>query len=234
MRILSIDTSGQQTSLAMTQDYIVIGEIMLNAKTGEKSWTHSEILMPAVDRLLTLAGMKIQDIDYIAYGAGPGSFTGLRIGAATALGIAHGLGKIAIPVPTLDFLAYNMLGAKSDGLVVPMMDARRGQVYTAIYQATPHGKLNRTTDYLALSIDAIVPLVADRPVTLLGDGACAYQNELAALLPQAVFAAANNHRQRGLSLAIAAMEKINHGYTPETHVDLLYVRAPQAVRDLKK
>ena len=233
MKILSIDTSGQQAVAAIINDYIVIGEIMLNAKTGEKSWTHSEILMPGVKALFDLAAMEITDMDYIAYAAGPGSFTGLRIGASSALGLAQGINKPAVPVPTLDMLAYNMLGAKANGLVVPMMDARRGQVYTAIYEAQPDGSLTRTTDYLAITIEAVAEMVKGKSPTLLGDGVSANMEALEKLIPDGIFAQANNNRQRGLSLAICALEKINNGYTPEEKIDLLYVRAPQAVRDLK-
>ncbi|MCL1788471.1 MAG: tRNA (adenosine(37)-N6)-threonylcarbamoyltransferase complex dimerization subunit type 1 TsaB, partial [Defluviitaleaceae bacterium] len=126
MKILSIDTSGLQAGAAIVDDHVTIGEITLNARTGEKSWSHSEILMPGIHQLFKLTGICQHQIDYVAYTNGPGSFTGLRIGAATALGLAKGMGKPAISVPTLDALAYNMLGAGGSGLVVPMMDARRG------------------------------------------------------------------------------------------------------------
>ncbi|MCL1786883.1 MAG: tRNA (adenosine(37)-N6)-threonylcarbamoyltransferase complex dimerization subunit type 1 TsaB [Defluviitaleaceae bacterium] len=233
MNILAIDTSGLQAGAAIINDYIIIGEIMLNARTGEKSWTHSEILMPGVHQLLSLTGITMQQIDYIAYTNGPGSFTGLRIGAATARGLAMALGKPAIPVPTLDALAYNMLGAGGTGLVVPMMDARRGQVYTAIYALGPGGTLARTGDYMALPVETLLTQLDNENILVLGDGACAYREMIKTALPHAVFAPPNNNRQRAASTAVWALELLQAGYTPSDAVDILYVRAPQAVQDLQ-
>jgi len=238
MKILAIDTSGQQAGAAILNDYIIIGETLLNARTGEKSWTHSEILMPGIDQLLKLTDVNMQSIDYIAYTSGPGSFTGLRIGASTALGLANGLNKPTIPVPTLDALAYNMLGMGNMGLVVPMMDARRGQVYTAVYQLEEHGKLTRITDYMAMPVEEIIEKIQTdfgfpSNVFFLGDGACANKETLKAALSHGVFLPANNNRQRASSAAIWAMEQIQAGFVPSDNVEIQYVRAPQAVQDLK-
>ena len=232
-KILAIDTSGQQACAAIVQnsDYIVIGEISLNARTGEKSWTHSEILMPAIDQLLNLTGISMQELDYIAYTSGPGSFTGLRIGASTALGLAKGLNKPTIPVPTLDALAYNMLGMVN-GIVVPMMDARRGQVYSAVYESGSC-KMTRITDYMALPVEEMLCHCNSANVYLLGDGACAYKDAIQSVLPQAVFIPGNNNRQRAPSVAICAAIKLSEGFIPDENVEILYVRAPQAVQDLK-
>jgi len=233
MKILAIDTSGQQAGAAIIDDYIIIGETLLNARTGEKTWTHSEILMPGIDQLFKLTGISMYHIDYIAYTSGPGSFTGLRIGASTALGLANGLNKPAIPVPTLDSLAYNMLGTGSSGLVVPMMDARRGQVYSAVYRQGDGGTLTRITDYMALPVEEMVAEIDNESVILLGDGACAYKDIIKTALRHAIFVPPNNNRQRASSAAIWALEQIKAGYTPSDSVDILYVRAPQAVQDLK-
>ena len=265
-KILAIDTSGQQACAAIVQnshnEYIVIGEISLNARTGEKSWTHSEILMPAIDQLLNLTGISMQELDHIAYTSGPGSFTGLRIGASTALGLAKGLNKPTIPVPTLDSLAYNMLGTVN-GIVVPMMDARRGQVYSAAYESVGSA-LTRTTEYLALPVEEMLRhcecseviqkckftglLRENRPrndeidtvwqppsynIYVLGDGACAYKETIQSILPQAVFIPGNNNRQRASSVAICAFSQIKSDFVPDDNVEILYVRAPQAVQDLK-
>lgn len=232
MKILAIDTSGEQACAAIVDDYIVVGEIALNARTGEKSWTHSEILMPGVDQLFALTGVAKHSIDYIAYTNGPGSFTGLRIGASCALGLAHGLNKPSVPVPTLDTLAYNMLGTGGSGLVVPLMDARKQQVYTAIYQGEA---LTRTTDYMAIPVeDLIEKLKGESQIVFLGDGATAYENILKTALPHAIFAPQNNNRQRASSAAVWAMAQIKQGITPPEKVEILYVRAPQAVQELEK
>jgi len=241
VKILSIDTSGQQANAAIMEsvqdNYIVIGEINLNARTGEKSWTHSEILMPGIDRLFHLTGINSQDIDYIAYTNGPGSFTGLRIGASTALGLAKGLNKPTIAVPTLDALAYNMLYSANSGLVVPMMDARRGQVYSAVYAPGEDGKLIRESEYMAISVEELIQVGSVRThlnIYFLGDGACANRDFLQTALPHAVFASSNNNRQRASSAGIWAMEQIQAGFIPTDTVEILYVRAPQAVQDLAK
>jgi len=232
---LAVDTSGQQACAAIVQtndnEYIVIGEISLNAKTGEKSWTHSEILMPAVDQLLNLTGINMQELNYIAYTLGPGSFTGLRIGASTALGLARGLNKPTIPVPTLDSLAYNMLGVVN-GTIIPMMDARRGQVYSAVYECAD-GILTRTTDYLALPLEDMLEKYTDKNIYLLGDGACAYKETIKNVVPQAIFVPGNNNRQRASSIAMCAARKVQERFTPDENIEILYVRAPQAVQDLK-
>ena len=234
-KILAIDTSGQQACAAIVEErnnqYIVIGETSLNARTGEKSWTHSEILMPGIDQLLNLTGISMQELDYIAYTSGPGSFTGLRIGASTALGLAKGLNRPTIPVPTLDSLAYNMLEIVN-GIVAPMMDARRGQVYSAVYESAGN-TLTRVTDYFALPIEEMLQHCPAQNIYMLGDGACAYKEGILQICPQAIFIPGNNNRQRASSVAICAAQKLKKGFTPDENVEILYVRAPQAVQDLK-
>ena len=251
MKILAIDTSGQQAGAAIVDEYITIGEIQLNARTGEKSWHHSEILMPGVQHLFDLTGISPESIDYVAYTAGPGSFTGLRIGVATALGMARALEKPAIPVPTLDALAYNVLNMHTDGAVVPMMDARRGQVYAAIYESrkpsvggdASQGSDNtgqyaaglvRTTDYLALPVESLAEKIHMTPVILLGDGVDANRALLESLLPNAVLLPPNMNRQRASSVAVWALNQLKNGYNPAENadkVDIMYIRDPQAVRD---
>ena len=257
MKILAIDTSGQHAGVAIVDDDITIGEILLNARQGEKSWTHSEILMPAIDSLFSLVGLKPQNIDYIAYTAGPGSFTGLRIGASTALGMARALNKPTIPVPTLDALAYNVVGITHEGYVVPMMDARRGQVYFALYKPHYHNSqkndmyLKRLTDYMALPIkEAVDKIIKEEAMDLwpeeyffnnilfIGDGANAYKDEINKIcigLSRPLFPHQNLNRQRAASAGVWAMEQIKTGnYTPTKEVEILYVRPPQAIRDAKQ
>ena len=262
MKILAIDTSGQQAGAAIVDDYITIGEIVVNAHTGLKNWHHSEILLPAVDKLLGLSGLQLCDIDAVAYTSGPGSFTGLRIGAATALGLARGASKRVLAVPTLDALAYNVLGLAEDRVVVPMMDARRGQVYTAVYLSLSHGakhdtkyfgsRIIRVTEYNAISVEEILEMLtsmeAKRPL-FLGDGADAYADKLLQYMPNALFAAQNANRQRAASVGVCAIRMVNDGRTlPKSSdpnscdsdasgsgtVNLIYVRDPQAVREQRK
>ena len=231
MNILALDTSGKQAGAAIMDEYITIGEIVINAQSGPKTWHHSEILMPAIERMFALSGYELADMDYVAYTAGPGSFTGLRIGAATALGLARGIDKPAIAVPTLDALAYNVMSAETHGTIVPMMDARRGQVYTAIYTWGPQ----RLTEYMALPVEEVIEMLDGyaSPVIFLGDGADEYRDVILSKAPWAIFAPQNANRQRPSSVGLCAMHMLKGGPPPET-VELIYVRDPQAVRAAKK
>jgi len=245
VKILALDTTGKQAGAAIVDEYIAIGEIMINAKSGPKAWHHSEILMPAVERLFALSGQELADMDYIAYTAGPGSFTGIRIGAATALGLARSINKPAVAVPTLDSLAYNMLGMIGhgetnhdahvlEGVVVPMMDARRGQVYAAIYRFGQLGELERITDYFAAPISEVMDRVGELSThaVLLGDGADAYKPEIIAVAPGVTFAPANNNRQRPSSIGLCAMHQVSNMAVDSTgklatQPELIYIRDPQ-------
>ena len=234
MKILALDTTGKQAGAAIVDEYITIGEITINAQSGQNTWHHSQILMPAVERLFALSGQDIADMDYVAYTAGPGSFTGIRIGAATALGLGRSIGRPAVAVPTLDSLAYNMLGILPDGtLVAPLMDARSKQVYAAIYQAKP-GKLTRLTDYFIAPIGEALERVGayNALVIFLGDGADAYKQDVEAY-PGAVIAPANSNRQRPASVGLCAMHQLaESGGSPlSSSPQLIYIREPQAVRN---
>ena len=128
MNILAIETTGKTAGVALVCPSHIIAEFSVN-----NNKTHSSVLMPLIDAMLKSADFDKRDIDYIACSAGPGSFTGLRIGAAAAKGLAFGLSRRIIPVATLDAMAYNVFNNTDGEIVVPIMDARRGQVYTALY-----------------------------------------------------------------------------------------------------
>jgi len=232
VKILAIETSGQHAGVAIVDEYITIGEMTLNAKTGEKSWTHSEILMQGVSELFRLTGVNRSHIGYVAYSAGPGAFTGLRIGAATAIGLARGLGVPSVAVPTLDALAYNIFGGIDT--VIPMMDARRGQVYFGIYRSNGQ-QLTLEGNYDALPVEEVLAKIPQgSSITVLGCGADAYKNEIQTIMPGAKFAPQNNNRQRAASIACRAAQMLSAGHNPATtKTELIYVRAPQAVRDLE-
>ena len=118
MKILALDSSGLVASAAVVEDDITIAEYTINYKK-----THSQTLLPMLDELRRMTELDLHTIDAIAVAAGPGSFTGLRIGSATAKGLGFALDIPIIPVPTVDALAYNLYG--SDKLICPLMDARR-------------------------------------------------------------------------------------------------------------
>ena len=127
MKILGLDSSGLVASVAVVEEDITIAEYTVNYKK-----THSQTLLPMLDELKRMTELDLHTLDAIAIAAGPGSFTGLRIGSATAKGLGLALNLPILPVPTVDALAYNLYG--SSALVCPLMDARRNQVYTRLYE----------------------------------------------------------------------------------------------------
>ena len=127
MRILAIDSSSMVATVAITTDGILNAEYTINHKK-----THSQTLLPMIAEIVKMIEIDMDSIDAVAITGGPGSYTGLRIGSATAKGIGLALNKPIINVPTMDALAYNLYS--SQYVICPIMDARRGQVYTGIYK----------------------------------------------------------------------------------------------------
>ena len=240
MKIFATDTSGKTACAAIVDEYITIGEININT---QKKMTHSEILLPMIDRLFDFTGCRIGDMDYVACVNGPGSFTGLRIGAATALGLAKGAEKPVVPVPALDALAYSITSVPgADLYIMPMMDARRAQVYTAVYKnaAFPVPE----TAYFALPVAEALEILFSLPgfrrgahVIFTGDGAHEYRADIEnifhsrGMIP--VFTAQNANRQRAASVALRAMRMIEEGYVPSPF-SLAYIRKSQAERVLSE
>ena len=195
MKILGIESSSLVASIAIVEDDNMLAEYTVNFKK-----THSQTLLPMLDEVMRMLGMELQEIDAIAVSGGPGSFTGLRIGAATAKGLGFALQKPLIHVPTLDATAYNLFG--SDALICPIMDARRNQVYNGLYYCDRDLKVicaQRAVDMheLILELNA-----RGERVIFLGDGVPVYQkmieNEIT--IPYA-FAMAHQNRQRAASVA---------------------------------
>lgn len=166
MKILAIESSGTVASAALLEDDNVIIE-----KTGSFKVTHSETLMPMIDEVYRESGINPDQTDIIAVSGGPGSFTGLRIGSATAKGLGFALGKELVHVPTLNAMAYNFKG--SDKLIVPVMDARRSQVYTGIY-SFDKDRLEILLEGCAMAAADLVSYIGehypDRKVIFTGDG----------------------------------------------------------------
>ena len=128
MKILALDSSGLVASVALTEEDALIAEYTIQYKK-----THSQTLLPMLEEIRRMVELDMDTVDAVAVAAGPGSFTGLRIGSATAKGLAFAMEKPVIPVPTLEGLAWQMYG--TDALVCPIMDARRSQVYTGLYES---------------------------------------------------------------------------------------------------
>jgi len=225
MIILSIDTTGQTASVALVDENHTIGEFTVSNKM-----THSQILMPMIDHLINTSQMALENVDYIACAQGPGSFTGIRIGAAAAKALAHGLNKLMIPVPTLDGLAYNVYNR--DYIVIPVMDARRKQVYSAFY-SWKEGRLVRLTEEWADELVRVLEKAAcyDKAV-FLGDGALLYGEEIQTYNPGFSLAPANSSLQRAASVGALALELAKKGEAiPYDRFVPFYLRKPQAERE---
>lgn len=184
MKILALDSTALTATVALCEDERLLGEYTVN--NGN---THSENLLPMVEHLLKMSRLSIRDLDLLACSAGPGSFTGVRIGAATVKGLAFGTNIPCIGVSTLDALAENLNGF--GGLIVPAMNARRGQVYTALFRDDKTGRLTRLTDDLPLAITELGEKIAEfrRPgedLFFCGDGYDLAVEGLAALSPREV------------------------------------------------
>ena len=171
MKILGLDSSGIVASVAIVEEDNLIAEYTVNYKK-----THSQTLLPMLDELAKMTELDMDTIDAIAVAAGPGSFTGLRIGSATAKGLGLALKKPLVEIPTVDALAYNLYDAKA--LICPIMDARRSQVYTGIYRFEDH-KLVTVEAQMAVPMMEMIDKLNERgeEVIFLGDGSCFCEND---------------------------------------------------------
>ena len=227
MQILALDSSGLVASIAIVEEEQTLVEYTMNYKM-----THSQTLLPMLAEVTDMMGFDLSEIDAIAVSGGPGSFTGLRIGAATAKGLGLALDKPLIQVPTLAGLAYNLLGREE--LICPIMDARRNQVYTGIYRC--NDDLEVVEEQAALEIEKLIEMLNGfkEKVTFLGDGVPVYQEiiEEKMTVPFA-FAPLHMNRQRAASVAALGIRYYKKGqqvtaadYKPD------YLRLSQAEREL--
>ena len=149
MKILAIEASSLVCSTAILTDDIITAEYTINNKV-----THSQTLLPMIDEICKMTDTDVSEFDAIAVSGGPGSITGLRIGSATAKGLAYALNVPVVNVPTLEAMAYNFYG--TDKVICPIMDARRNQVYTGIYSFENNG-LSIYLDSSAMDIMELIP-----------------------------------------------------------------------------
>ena len=226
MLILGIEASSLVASAAVVSEETLIAEYTLNHKK-----THSQTLLPMLKELLEAAEIPPQQIDAVAVSGGPGSFTGLRIGAATAKGLCLALEKPLVPVPTLAAMAYGLHGTRR--LVCPILDARRGQVYTALYRAEDDLVCERKAE--AVSIEKLIEVLKDydEPVIFTGDGIPVFAGRLSdGLGALASFAPPHLNRQRAGAVAALGAKLFAEGQTADA--DLWapeYLRVSQAERE---
>ena len=239
MRVLAIDSSGLTATVAVVEDTQTIAEYTVNYKK-----THSQTLLPMIDEMAKMVELDLSSIDAIAVAGGPGSFTGLRIGSATAKGLGLALDKPLVNVPTVDALAYSVYGCSD--LICPIMDARRQQVYTGIYTFS-YSAGKKDGENLVEPVFQVLKMqmavsVADlirrlnnygRPVVFLGDGVPVYQELLAeGLRVPYSFAPSYMNRQRAAVVGALGIRYFKKGrfetameHKPE------YLRVSQAERE---
>lgn len=239
MRVLAIDSSGLTATVAVVEDTQTVAEYTINYKK-----THSQTLLPMIDEVVKMTELDLNTIDAIAVAGGPGSFTGLRIGSATAKGLGLALNKPLIHVPTVDGLAYNVYGCED--IICPIMDARRNQVYTGIYTFSKKAGTKEGSNLIepvfqvikmqmAVSIEELAERLNRyrRPVVFLGDGVPVYEQILAEKLTVPYsFAPAYMNRQRAAVVGTLGIQYYKAGKfeTAEEHRPD-YLRVSQAERE---
>ena len=227
MKILGLDSSGLVASVAIVEDDNLLGEYTVNYKK-----THSQTLLPMLDEIAKMIELDLNSIDAIAIAGGPGSFTGLRIGSATAKGLGLALKKPIVNVPTVDGIAYNLVGHRD--MVCPLMDARRNQTYTGLYWFDGD-KMEVVLEQCAVGIDEIVGKIntIGQPVVFLGDGVPVFRDYLKenCKVPY-LFAPAHMNKQRAGAVAVLGMQYFKEGRieTAEEHKPE-YLRLSQAERE---
>ncbi len=229
MKILALDSSGLVASVAIMEEDTLVAEYTVNYKK-----THSQTLLPMLDEIKKNIQLDLDSIDAIAVAAGPGSFTGLRIGAATAKGLGLALDKPLIAVPTVDALAYNLYDVGEDTVVCPIMDARRNQVYTGVYKFQNH-EFAIVKEQDALSIHELLAALNElgKKVIFLGDGVPVFKEIIKENCKvEYCFAPAHLNRQRAGAVAALASIYFKQGkiQTAAEHQPD-YLRVSQAERE---
>lgn len=239
MKVLAIDSSGLTATVAVVEDVQTIAEYTINYKK-----THSQTLLPMIDEIAKMTEMDLESVDAIAVAGGPGSFTGLRIGSATAKGLGLAWGKPLISVPTVDGMAYQVYGCED--IICPIMDARRNQVYTGIYTFSRRAgqkEGSREVDpvFQVLRMQMAAPVedlirrlnIYNRPVVFLGDGVPVYREKLAAGLKVPYsFAPAYMNRQRAAVIGALGIHYYKMGkFETAAEHQPEYLRKSQAERE---
>lgn len=227
MKILGLDSSGLVASVAIVEDDNLLAEYTVNYKK-----THSQTLLPMLDEIAKMIQLDLDSLDAIAAASGPGSFTGLRIGSATAKGLGLALKKELIPVPTLDALAYNLYDHTD--VICPIMDARRNQVYTGLYCFENH-QMKIVQESCAYDIEALIAKLNSmgEAVVFLGDGVAVYKEliEKTLKVPYS-FAPAHCNKQRASAVAALGMLYAAQGKTVSAdQFQPDYLRKSQAERE---
>ncbi len=229
MRVLAIDSSSTVASVAIVEEEKIIGEYTINNKI-----THSQTLLPMIDDMFKVSEIELDTIDAIAITSGPGSFTGLRIGSATAKGLGQALNKPLVEVPTLEAMAYNFFDTEK--IICPIMDARRNQTYTAAYKLEG-GELKTVIAGEAIGIEELVDKLneCNEDVIFVGDGIPVFREYIENNVKnKVVFAPTHLNRQRAGSVGALALKYLNEGKTvAASDFKPDYFRKSQAEREME-
>lgn len=229
MITLAIDSTATSASVAIVKD----GKVLF-CSVEKNGLTHSELLLPMIEKARKETGVQYSDIDLFACTAGPGSFTGVRIGVATIKGLAFGTGRPCVGVSTLESLAENLAYVGEGAILCPMMDARRGQVYNALF-TIKDGEIQRLTPDRAI---ALVDLAEElkqypnMPIYASGDGYAIGHKTLTELGINLCETKPENVLQNGASIAACAARAYARGeWVNEQDLTPVYLRLPQAERE---
>ena len=224
MIVLSIDSSSKVATVAILKDDVLLGEYILNDKRE-----HSVILVPLIENLLKECNLTIDDIDGYVVSKGPGSFTGLRIGMATIKGMSFGNNKPYISISSLDALAYNLISF--NGIICPIMDALRENVYTTLYKNN-NDNLEKIMDYTAMDIDKLVDLLKNKneDVIFVGDGVYKHKQYICDNFSKAHFAPTHLNIIRASSLGELGLQLLKDGFCVDSNSSPIYLKKPQAER----
>ena len=224
MLILALESSAKAASAAVARD-----GTLLDLEFRNDGLTHSVTLLPMAEQALARCGLSLRELDAVAVSRGPGSFTGIRIGVSAAKGLCWGAEKPAIGISTLEAMAWNAVDAQAEGIVCCAMDARRSQVYNALFHIE-NGRPQRLTEDRAIGLDALAAELssAEKSIFVLGDGAMLCYNYLLERSIPVTLAPEELRLQNAWGVCRAA-----EGLTPASAAELLprYLRLSQAERE---
>lgn len=231
MKVLAVDSSAKCVSAALVDGGKLMGEFYIDVDT-----THSQTLMPMVNSLLDNSTTSLQDIDLFAVSHGPGSFTGVRIGVCAIKGLSYALNKPCIAISSLKSLAYSLID--KDCIAIASMDARRNQVYNAVFDIG-NGNITRLVEDRAISIeDLSVEVTAEhkklgKDIFLVGDGAVLCYNNFGKDDTRIRLVSGYSRFNKASSVAFLANSADKSEYLASRELMPLYLRLPQAQRELK-
>lgn len=229
MKILSLDSSTESATCAVLEDDRLLGEITFNYKKQ-----HSVVLMSMIDSLLKNLKLDIASIDGFVVSKGPGSFTGLRIGASVIKGLSQGTGKPFVGISSLDALAYNL--AYTSGIICPILDALRGNVYTALYTFVDN-KLHMISEHMVISIEDLISLLSkhNQSICFIGDAVPKFKDDLSSSIQNVRFAPTHLNLVRASSLGELGLNLLSSGIHDDLYTFApFYLRKSQAEREYDK